>query len=412
MNQPAEDARAAASAVARTTYGRLLAIVAARTRDLTAAEDALAEAFAKALETWPRTGPPDNPDAWLVVTARRLAGHAERHAQVHLNAEATIDMLHKEWTGTPSSQFPDERLKLLFVCAHPAIAETVRTPLMLQTVFGLDAARIGRAFLVPGPTMGQRLVRAKTKIMAAGIPFSVPEPTELPDRLEDVLTAIYAAFNVGWDDLPGMGDGEDFTDEALYLAKLVVDLMPEHAEALGLLSLMLYCEARRPARRTAQGEFVPLSQQDASLWNANMIEHAENYLSQAAGMGTPGRFQTEAAIQSLHAGRIWDRPVSGEALTRLYDILAAQTASIGAAVSRAAAYFGTDRADMALAILNDQPATRAETYQPYWVVRANALAALGQKQAAADAMERAIRLTPDQAVARHLLAEHRLFLTN
>ena len=356
MSSEHQDARRLAEDLARASYGRLLAIVAARTGDLSAAEDALAEAFAKAMEHWPSDGIPNNPEAWLVVTARRLTGHVIRHDQVRTRAKATIEMLYQETLSQGDGNVPDERLKLLFACAHPAIAAEMRTPLMLQTVLGLDAERIGRSFLESGSTMGQRLVRAKSKIKNAGIPFTVPERAELPARLQDVLNAIYAAFSTGWDDFPDNPDGsETLTDEAIYLAKLVTDLLADQAEPFGLLALMLYCEARRPARRALDGTFIPLSEQEPLLWNKGMIANAETFLRRAAALGQPGRYQTEAAIQSVHAGRLRDQTVDPNVLVRLYDVLSEQTSSIGAAVSRAAAYLEADQVEAAYRLLCETP---------------------------------------------------------
>ncbi len=202
------------------------------------------------------------------------------------------------------TNYPDERLKLLFVCAHPAIDPGMHTPLMLQAVLGLDAVRIAGAFLVSPKTMGQRLVRAKTKIRDGGIRFEVPERQQLPQRLDAVLEAIYAAFGIGWDDMAGADQhGRGLTEEAIWLARVLLELMPGEAEVQGLLALMLHCEARRAARRDRDGRYVPLSEQDPKLWSLPLIEEAERHLAEASKYGRPGRFQLEAAIQSVHAER-------------------------------------------------------------------------------------------------------------
>ena len=205
---------------------------------------------------------------------------------------------------TLSPEFPDERLKLLFVCAHPAIDPAMHTPLMLQTVLGLDAARIAHAFLISPTTMGQRLVRAKTKIRDGGIRFEIPQERELPQRLDAVLEAIYAAFGIGWDDMAGVDQrGRDLAEEAIWLARVLLQLMPGEAEVHGLLALMLHCEARRAARRGPDGRYVPLSEQDCQKWSLPLIEEAERHLAEASSRGRTGRFQLEAAIQSVHAER-------------------------------------------------------------------------------------------------------------
>ena len=242
------DARRAAETAARASYGRLLAVMAARSRDIAASEDALSEAFLAALRTWPGSGVPANPDAWLLTAARNSLKNMARHQGV-IDASALDLALLQDEATTESHVVPDDRLKLLFVCAHSAIDTSVRTPLMLQTVLGLDAAQIGAAFLVAPATMGQRLVRAKAKIKDAGLRFELPTVEDMPERLEDVLNAIYAAYGTSWDAVAGADTGcPDLGEEALFLSRLLVALLPAEPEARGLLALMLYCESRRAAR--------------------------------------------------------------------------------------------------------------------------------------------------------------------
>jgi predicted RNA polymerase sigma factor len=263
-------ARRAAEATARASYGRLVAFLSAKSRDVAAAEDALGDALRAALETWPRDGVPDKPEAWLLTAARRRLTDHFRHVCVQEEASATLKLIADD-EAEGGGQLPDKRLELLFVCAHPAIDAAMRTPLMLQAVLGLDAARIGAAFLVPAGTMSQRLVRAKAKIRDAGIAFEVPDATELSTRVEAVLEAIYAGYGLGWEAVSGVdAGGRDLVDEAMWLARLVIELLPAEPEAKGLLALMLHCEARRPARRDREGRFVPLSQQDTRLWSGPM----------------------------------------------------------------------------------------------------------------------------------------------
>src|SRR5579864_1869800 len=290
--------------VARESYGRLVAYLSSHTRDVASAEDALSDALVAALETWPRDGVPQNPEAWLLTTARRSFIDLVRHRQVAEASEPTLALLREESTEpnmTLSTDFPDDRLKLMFVCAHPAIDPAMHTPLMLQTVLGLDAARIAGAFLISPATMGQRLVRAKTKIRDAGIQFEIPQERELPQRLDAVLEAIYAAFGVGWDAMAGADQrGRELAEEAIWLARVLLQLMPEEAEVHGLLALMLHCEARRAARRGPNGQYIPLSEQNAQQWSPSLIEEAERHLAEASRRGRAGRFQLEAAIQSVH----------------------------------------------------------------------------------------------------------------
>jgi RNA polymerase sigma-70 factor (ECF subfamily) len=401
----AEDARRAAERAARVSYGRLLAILGTRTRDIAAAEDGLAEAFAAALRTWPDRGVPANPDAWLLTAARNTLLNDHRHRQVRDGAAAEIARGIEEANADGERPFPDERLKLLFVCAHPAIDPAIRTPLMLQTVLGLDAARIGEAFLVPAATMGQRLVRAKAKIRDAGLRFEVPEPEAFADRVGDVLDAIYAAFGTGWDAVPGADEGPSgLVEEALWLGRLVAALLPAEPEAKGLLSLMLHCEARRAARRTADGGFVPLAEQDARLWSRDRIIEAEALLTAASRAGRFGRYQCEAAIQSVHA----QRPITGRtnhaALATLYDLLAAHASTVGVLVARAAARLDAGDAAGALAALDALPFERTERYQPWHVVRMRALDRLGRTAEAAAAADRALALTTDPGVRSFLAA--------
>src|ERR1700682_1816763 len=266
--------------VARESYGRLVAYLSSHTRDVASAEDALSNALVAALTAWPRDGVPHNPEAWLLTTARHSLIDLMRHQQVALASEPTLLLLRDEpKEATLSAEFPDERLKLLFVCAHPAIDPSMHTPLMLQTVLGLDAARIGGAFLISPKTMGQRLVRAKTKIRDGGIRFEIPQDHELPQRLDAVLEAIYAAFGIGWDDMAG-GDqrGRDLAEEAVWLARVLLQLMSDEAEVLGLLALMLHCEARRSARRGPRGQYIPLSKQDTQQRWHPVLREAERHL--------------------------------------------------------------------------------------------------------------------------------------
>jgi len=250
---------------ARESYGRLLSYLAWQWRDIGAAQDALGDALVKALEIWPVNGIPDSPDAWLLTVAKRQLLQVARHNQVRFDPAVTV-LLEQDEHQEDAPAIPDARLKLMFVCAHPAIDESVRIPLMLQTVFGLQVAEMAPALLVSASALAQRLVRAKQKVRDAGIRFEEPELSELPERLEFVLESIYGAYGLGLEALDGAENRiTDLQDEAIYLCKIVCALQPTEPEAQGLLALMTFCSARRAARTDATGRFVPLAKQDVSL---------------------------------------------------------------------------------------------------------------------------------------------------
>lgn len=403
------DARRAAELAARNSYGRLVAYLAVQTRDVSAAEDALGDAFLAALKNWPEGGIPKNPEAWLLVTARRRLIDTARRSQAQDKILNTFKLNESESLTQPSFDgvnFPDDRLKLLFICAHPAIDATIHTPLMLQTVLGLNAAQIASAFLVAPATMGQRLVRAKVKIRDAGIAFELPEAEELTTRLAAVLEAIYAAYTNAWETLDG-GDPrhQGLAEEAIWLARLCIQLMPQEPEPRGLLALMLYCEARREARRTINSAYIPLAQQDTRLWSQPMIDEAERELSQAATFKQLGRFQLEAAIQSIHAQRAVTQRVNWEALALLYEGLIQLSPTLGALVSRAAAIAELKGIDLGLATLDTLDTETVKKYQPYWALKAHLLKQLGRNSEARQAYSRAIGLTEDAAIREFLLQQ-------
>lgn len=400
-------ARQAVERAARDSYGRLLAFLAARSRDLAAAEDALADAFTAALVSWPHDGIPAKPEAWLLTTARRRLLDTWRHGRVHATAVPELSVLADEASELADTGmvFPDERLKLLFVCAHPAIDPAARTPLMLQTVMGLDATRIASAFLVKPAAMGQRLSRAKTKIRDAGIAFELPESRELPERLEAVLEAIYAAYGSGWDDVAGAdARRKDLAVEALDLGRLLLRLLPAEPEALGLQALMLYCESRREARRDASGSYVPLSEQDVAHWSPAMIAEADRLLRAAESMNCLGRFQLEAAIQSVHARRALGGRTDWEAIALLYAGLVRIAPTIGARVGRAAAVAEARSPREGWILLQALPEAAVKNYQPYWALAAHLLKEMRRDKEAAAAYQRAIGLCEDPAMRRFLLA--------
>ena len=394
-----------AERVARESYGRLVAFLAARTHDVAGAEDALSEAFAAALRMWPADGIPDNPDAWLLTVARRRQTDALRRRQTRSTGEEHVKLMADEIEDAAGNagEIPDRRLALMFACAHPAIERGMRAPLILQTILGLTAIDIAAAFLIPPATMGQRLVRAKMRIKDAGIPFTVPETEELPERLDAVLDAIYAAYTKGWAEV---GDAApELADEAIWLGRLLVSLLPAEPEAKGMLALMLYAEARRPARRDGVGAYVPLDRQDTALWDQEMLGVAELLLRQASASGPSGRYQLEAAIQSAHTARRLGGADTWPAILALYTHLEGLTNSPVVTLNRAVALAEVDGAAAALDLLDTlTPDKRMADYQPYWAARGHLLARLGRKESAYEALTLAIGLSTDNAV-RHYLQE-------
>jgi predicted RNA polymerase sigma factor len=402
-----EDVRSAAEAVARRSYGKLIAFLAARTGDITASEDALSEAFAAALSDWPQHGCPENPEAWLLTVARRKFIDMTR--RLHMSDAVDLDLTQIAGVfcaDADYSEIPDRRLALMFACAHPAIDASVRAPLILQVLLGLDAAAIASAFLMSPAAMGKRLVRAKNKIREAGIPFRIPAHEELAVRLDTVLEAIYAAFAEGWIDATGAEVARrDLAEEALYLCRLVIALLPNEPEALGLLALLLYAESRRRARRTTDGEYIPLAAQDSTLWDSSMIEEAETLLKRASQFGIMGRYQLEAAIQSAHVERCRTGHANWEAVLELYDALFAMTGSPVVAINRALVIAELHGPEIALKTIEELVAdTRLAEYQPWWAARADLLARTGAMTEAKHGYEIAIGLERDPSVRRFLEA--------
>lgn len=398
-------AHATIESVVRNSYGRLIAYLAARSGDVAGAEDALSDAFAAALQRWPADGVPEKPEAWLLHAARNRLIDAARHAQVRNKTEPLLTVAAEaETVAIMHATFPDERLKLLFVCAHPAIDVAARTPLMLQTVLGLDADRIASAFLVSPAAMGQRLVRAKTKIREAAIPFRVPEPPEWDERASFVLDALYSAYTVGWESAAGLASPHRaLASEAIEIGRTLVQLMPEEPEALGLLALMLHCEARRDARLAANGEFVPLHQQDPARWSQQMLHAAEANLRAAAAFKRMGRYQLEAAIQSIHAHRAASGTIDWQQIALLYEGLVRFAPTVGAQVGRAVALAESGNVTAGLNVLEAISSDRTANYQPWWAARAHVLQKMKRQSDARSAFERAASLTDDPALRTYLL---------
>ncbi|RKN85960.1 RNA polymerase sigma factor [Paenibacillus ginsengarvi] len=392
-------------AAARDAYGRLLSYLAVHWRDLQAVEDALGDAFLAALETWPKVGIPDKPEAWLVTAARRRLIDRARRIRISESALPTLLAMSEDAQrlNSASVAFPDERLRMMFLCTHPAIEPAMRTPLMLQTVLGIDAARIASAFIVKPSTMSQRLTRAKAKIRAERLLFEMPDADEIPDRLDAVLEAIYAAYGSGWGEA-AMADSprRGLTAEAIHLGKLLLPFAPREPEIYGLLALMLHCEARREARYDDEGNYVPLSEQSCMQWEQGMIVEAERYLHTAAQTGGIGRFQLMAAIQSVHAQRLWTGRTEWEAIAQLYEGLVRKHPTLGALVGRAAAVAEAYGAERGMILLEAIPPGEAAEYQPYWALAGYLYKQMNRKEEARSAYSRSIGLSTDASVRQFL----------
>lgn len=395
--------------IARHCHGRLLALLLSKNADIMAAEDALAEAFAQAVRCWPEQGSPTKPEAWLYRVASNWLINQYRSGHSHYT-EATADlselaeaaMTEPEQLSTP---FPDRRLALLFICAHPAIDPAVRTPLMLQTILGLNASRIALAYSVPETSMTQRLVRAKKRIRDLRIPFILPEKPQLSERLSYVLEAIYGAYAIDWLE-PGEEDSAvSLADEALYLAGLMTELLADQAEVWGLLSLLCFSMARQPGRLTSTMEFVPLDQQNCRLWDHKLVAQAESFLRKAHSLGPMGRFQLEAAIQSAHSVVLYQQKVDWQVLRTLYQGLLKIAPSLGAKVALAVSIYQLEGTKEALIYLDAIKDPQVACFQPWWATQAFLLSEDGRKEQAKLAYAQAIQLTKQSGLSQYLQAK-------
>ncbi|MET3119856.1 RNA polymerase sigma-70 factor (ECF subfamily) [Undibacterium sp. GrIS 1.8] len=398
-------AYAAAQQAARASFGRLVSWLAWQWRDIAAAEDALADALLKALERWPIDGIPSSPDAWLLSVAKRQLLQLARHNKVCSDPAVTV-LLEQQYgqdKGASMAIIPDARLNLMFVCAHPAIDEKIRTPLMLQIVLGLQANEIASAMLMSPARLAQRLVRAKQKIKDTGLCFEEPDASDLPARLHDVLEAIYGAFGLSVEAIAGAESRiTDLQQEAIFLCSLVCTLMPEVAEAQGLLALMLFRQARRAAQLSPQGDFIPLPGQDMQRWDKAAILRADQLLWMAAGQRQPGPFQLEAAIQSAHCHRLFTGETPWTGIAQLYAQINRYYPTTGSRVAGAVAFAEAGDAAAGLAQLRAIEQSHSNGFQPWWVAYAHCLRMLGQKDQATAALKMALGLTSDVRLRKYL----------
>lgn len=398
---PDEEARAVAARAARDGYGRLLARLAAPAGDIAAAEDALADALERALRTWPTDGVPRSPEAWLLTVARnRLKDHWKSAAtrtgvplDPNRHAGAHLEEIDPDAVG-------DRRLELMLVCAHPAVDPAVRTPLMLNAVLGFTAAEVAGALALPPSTVSARLVRAKRRIKGAGIPFAIPDRSVLPERMADVLEAVYGAYAIEWP-IGGVERREGMTAEALHLAETLAALAPRDGETHALAALICLSASRSGARRDSDGGFVPLAEQDPARWSSPLIDRGRAHLARAHATGTVGRFGLEAAVQAVHANRRETGTTDWPALLELHRAIHRLAPTLGSGAALAATVAEVDGPAAGLEVL-DSLGDAAQRFQPAWVTRAHLLDRVGRVDEAVEALDKAVSLTTDPAERRHL----------
>lgn len=380
-------------AVFRAEYGRAVSVLIRLLGDIDLAEEAVQDAFTTAVAKWPETGTPPSPAGWIITTARNRAVDRLRRESSREARHAEALRLHAPDEPTEEGPVRDDRLRLIFTCCHPALAPQAQVALTLRLLGGLTTPQIARAFLVPESTMAQRIVRAKAKIRDAGIPYRIPRDADLPDRVDGVLAVVYLVFNEGY------GGRADLCTEAVRLGRLLVELMPDEPEALGLLALMLLIEARRPARTSVEGDLVLLADQDRSRWDRGLIAEGQDLVRRCLRRNRPGPYQIQAAVNAVHSDAPTAAATDWDQIRRLYDQLLALAPSPVVALNRAVAVAETEGPGTALALVEDLDLAG---YPAFHAVRADLLRRLGRTGEAVEAYDAAVALTESAPERAHL----------